>query len=1489
MHRHHKARYPSRSVVRCYSRCQDIPRRSGLRAPQRNLGAIRHWCTRQHVCPRSSLQDTGAGRRSIVPGVWKQTTLEAREPAKMLRISAAFFCRVRACAGARAAGPHNLLKHVARLQQGYFMLRHFRERDWAFSVSPTRAGDAPLQGDGPSRAVEVEAAARSEMLSCAHSASGGASEQIAFPFTTERLRITAAPPTWMPGVGGSAAKSFLQTGIVLKRSLSGCRRHAPSLRGLSGKQLKAAGCASRRCHTVPVARFASLCQPSNSHRIRCSPLLLLPQPVAAIAATRFMLQDLLIDAAPRDRKTAILRSLETRFAERHEADGGHHCSFRSYRRLWAELYGGESSTSSVEQLVTHRPPNSWHRAANLGGQPAPAVSVIVARLIVRRRWRSTTSPSAVAFDVGGLWGQARDSSGATVSTVAVRLACRTGVRVLITSRPLAVRTVENAFSDSPRPPQAGLRKQSAQLWQPGAALVARTLAINTCCRVLLQRVRCSQVADIFADCRRLPAAASAAVAVASALLASARAGVCAHICASSGADCTALLAICRNDVHRGLQVSHATVTYNTSVRTPDSNPLRLAHARFAHRALLSTSANRKEVTTIYGPAASHQARGHALVMQHSNFARTRHHNCFSLSRASPAVDSLWRASGSRAQILLGRPWLGMLPVPEASRGGLGGCPAAEACARFGLAASLASLSLRGISQHRNGEGHFRRWRCSHPQSRLNINSGQLRSRHGRPQYEQGDREACRRSSGLPLALVASKAKHRPQLAQLCNSSFPRSLPGQTSRPSRLLQRLRSPPPLLHVWWSCRHQCDCTARATTARSYGLHGGPPGRRSGSKCSSTSSSTCPLQQPLSMLPVNLLMGSRICIFAGSAPVKGLRFGSSGSTMQSQGHHHWPAAGVYLRKETGVSTSRAQWCQIFSTVNQTAILVSYFRALEGRMVPAPTFERQVPHLTQQAPTRTCRLVVPFPQESWKMMRGSRGFASKPISFAVGPKVHGDAVSSPKRLQVAANTASALRPLLCCCAPAAMTPSACTWRAAVGEARAAENNRYGSLASARHLARRSVALVLPHQGFACEPQVPTVEVLLGRRTAADLEEARRLHSVVPARAELKRFCPTRSSPTPHRAVVAVRAALGEVSPLIFPRWRSLSARDRASLLYLVHVPLCSGCFDFPAAPGSTAVATGQRQRHLMFAIHGADGDALGRTWTVIADISANTQVHALVYNSEAFLQDSVTGLADVYGRRVRRKLLSAGETSGVYHVIAMSFGCVLAHEMLRTHRRSESFSLLPATLIFVDMQVLHKPPGMSGEIMSSELLLQSPGPSDRSVNTEVSLGPVPIHDHRGSGVTVAAPSLWKSIARRRGMSLAAWHDMSALMATNMDRLMCLGHFHSTKGVCRTKALLLIAEDTPGFHNGIEVNSKFCLSQSTQRVKGAHSSVVGDTSTMHAFTRFITSSAAAAAAAAGREGLTFAGHVAHLGSSKPRRSVLRLGGMLGRSTAQLVR
>lgn len=236
-----------------------------------------------------------------------------------------------------------------------------------------------------------------------------------------------------------------------------------------------------------------------------------------------------------------------------------------------------------------------------------------------------------------------------------------------------------------------------------------------------------------------------------------------------------------------------------------------------------------------------------------------------------------------------------------------------------------------------------------------------------------------------------------------------------------------------------------------------------------------------------------------------------------------------------------------------------------------------------------------------------------------------------------------------------------------------------------------------------------------------------------------------------------------------------------------------------------------------IFAVHGADGDANGTTWDALRRnlLPRGCQIIALRYDAGAYLRESFLALAALYCSRIsathdgKAALAPAG-----FYILGLSLGCMIVHAMsvLREFRAE------PRGLVFVDMQVSNMPVHSNETYLSIQLLqrLMTGTPGRRSA----------LPESRVKGATFGEDQTATSILRRHALEHSVnLGDAFLLLSANsmpIGRLLSLAtHFVSAR-VCGLPVLCANAENSRGFHNGIEVNARRCDSLRAALVPGDH-------------------------------------------------------------------
>lgn len=235
----------------------------------------------------------------------------------------------------------------------------------------------------------------------------------------------------------------------------------------------------------------------------------------------------------------------------------------------------------------------------------------------------------------------------------------------------------------------------------------------------------------------------------------------------------------------------------------------------------------------------------------------------------------------------------------------------------------------------------------------------------------------------------------------------------------------------------------------------------------------------------------------------------------------------------------------------------------------------------------------------------------------------------------------------------------------------------------------------------------------------------------------------------------------------------------------------------------STTQSSSLRSFTTIFAVHGADGDFAGATWSTLRRLS-RYQVVSLTYDTAAFLSESLVDLATLYAGRISSQ--RPGPDAPVA-LAAHSLGCVIAHHMAAEAGR-RGWNLIGVALI--DMQVLGIPPtSVPGDWMALKL--------------QGAVGDMPFSTRPVSVV----PLQRRQLCQHRGSQ--GWPGPAAAVAPTWDRLIDFAQRHQCSSAFRAfpagaayTAMLVLAPSSAGIHNAVEVNSKYHESLSVVQGEGDH-------------------------------------------------------------------
>lgn len=274
-----------------------------------------------------------------------------------------------------------------------------------------------------------------------------------------------------------------------------------------------------------------------------------------------------------------------------------------------------------------------------------------------------------------------------------------------------------------------------------------------------------------------------------------------------------------------------------------------------------------------------------------------------------------------------------------------------------------------------------------------------------------------------------------------------------------------------------------------------------------------------------------------------------------------------------------------------------------------------------------------------------------------------------------------------------------------------------------------------------------------------------------------------------------------------------------------------------------------------IFGVHGAEGDALGLTWSSLAQHCSGYEISSLVYDAQAFLQDTVPALSSLYSSR----LLAQVGDDGPVCLVAMSLGCVVAHQMAME---------LPAGtiqgLVLVDMQVSPLQwPAHTADYSTLDLLGTFKHELAMPEVATACTGKRRPRSYLKRSATLAQ--------RLSGVDLSAIQDMGGVMSMNLGRLFELTRGWSAQGVCGVPTLLNNAAGSPGLHQGFEVNPQHFLRLRAVDAEGEHSACILNPTFADTCMRFF----AELRAAKRPENGVHAGHIAALGGQHPRHRRLQ--------------
>lgn len=239
---------------------------------------------------------------------------------------------------------------------------------------------------------------------------------------------------------------------------------------------------------------------------------------------------------------------------------------------------------------------------------------------------------------------------------------------------------------------------------------------------------------------------------------------------------------------------------------------------------------------------------------------------------------------------------------------------------------------------------------------------------------------------------------------------------------------------------------------------------------------------------------------------------------------------------------------------------------------------------------------------------------------------------------------------------------------------------------------------------------------------------------------------------------------------------------------------------------------------------HGGDGDVLGLTWGVFR--SDDFVFTALSYDTNAFMQESMAALAQLYYQRIVA-VSAAGPAEANAIFVALSIGCMIAQEVALVSA-SRGCPLVRG-ILFIDMQVSGIPRTADGMCMAVAML-ESAGSTAPS-----SLGACPPHRLADAGAASALLSI-RRLGRQSDNRLQA---VVSSLAANLDRLQSLGCQYSPTAVFTAPAQLLVAAASYGFHNGLETNPRHCKTLGVAHCESDHFRCVLSPRTVDAFNVFL--------------------------------------------------